>query len=653
MSDNVVFYGASNSTQRLDVIGVIDNVIIGKEQYDDRKKEQLLYISELYIKSYKEEFGSEPPNVLNSSYALNNISYLQNEVQETGDLFRILTPFSSEHDTEVQFSQFIASNRAIFSNDFHLEPLGLPCYDKTMGKSAILELLAIDCSNLNDEIISYKQDYPIRTEYEFHDNNNIKTETIIMKNISPDKGQNELYVGSKFLYNENGKLDKYINYNEYGQVILETFFNKNESILETHVYSPKMLCLDKLFYQDGLIKKNEHYQINNDGSFQLDSMKYYDENMKLTHETILLDNDKRLERSYFQNGQEGQFDYYYNSNNILTKEKHNFNNHIIEKHYANNNGNLLEDYHYYRDDTPTNYSFEKNTYNADGELQYRISKYSDFSKGLKTLTSKYENGLLSKEILEQHYLKTKTKTITNYDEKGYLKELYSYTNDLLTKQVTFHPSSQIPKYEKYCYDNGEPYLEAFYNKDSKLHNENGYARKVWYRNGNPKIEVYFINGEYREDVTYPHKEWTENGEFLHDVNKEKTFRTLESSLPTRVIEDVSEAPTPMYTEVDKGMLFSSEPSPLWLIEFDNNERIPYTLFVPHFKNLTKKSLHIYLEEQHEIIKDYYNKRPELASSLQEFGVNLQNDLHKTLQISDEDLLNNLNISSNKSVGQKL
>ena len=50
------------------------------------------------------------------------------------------------------------------------------------------------------------------------------------------------------------------------------------------------------------------------------------------------------------------------------------------------------------------------------------------------------------------------------------------------------------------YPNGKKELVAYLNKDNELHNENGSARQEWYKNGQKKLEQYYINGKlHRED----------------------------------------------------------------------------------------------------------------------------------------------------------
>jgi len=94
------FSGPSNSSRsELLVIGEYRGIQVGVEEWTPPEEfPSLLEISRLYIEA---AFGLEPgfrASAINASYARNNIPYLERELEESGDMFRVFVPFSGDED---------------------------------------------------------------------------------------------------------------------------------------------------------------------------------------------------------------------------------------------------------------------------------------------------------------------------------------------------------------------------------------------------------------------------------------------------------------------------------------------------------------------------------------------------------------------------
>lgn len=114
ITKEVTFIGPLDTVHELLAVGEIDSITIAIENREQEDLHMLFYISRLYIDAYREEYGEEPPRLLNASYAANNLYYLQDEYYETGKLFRIAVPFSGEKNKIVREAQYIAGYRAFY-----------------------------------------------------------------------------------------------------------------------------------------------------------------------------------------------------------------------------------------------------------------------------------------------------------------------------------------------------------------------------------------------------------------------------------------------------------------------------------------------------------------------------------------------------------
>lgn len=195
---------------------------------------------------------------------------------------------------------------------------------------------------------------------------------------------------------------------------------------------------------------------------------------------------------------------------------------------------------------------------------------------------------------------------------------YRYSGQLASEVEYFYDGSINRKHRVDYYPDGKYKCESFYAEsfytNEQLHNEDDYAIKTWYKNGNPKTESYFINGEYSDYVFYPHKEWSEDGRLKIDIYKENLHKTLKNEFPISIVEKLQSS----YEDVYIGETnIEPQNSYYWLVEFENGSIIPYPLLALWDKQEHDEEHAIYVDEQQDIIKYYYEKRPELKEAFKE------------------------------------